>query len=353
MKTIYLDRNESQYDPPEACMEILRSIAAEHLTHYTRDYDRGVKSRVSERLAEWLGLPESNVLLGYGTESLLKMAVHHHLSEGQFLMVPEVSWWYYGAIGKEVGAPTCTYRVFPDGRTFHYRMEDMLRVYELHQPRVVFVASPNNPTGHVMPIEMLRELLRHFKQSVVVVDEAYWGYHSLESAYVKSLVTEFDNVMICRSFSKYYGLAGVRMGYAAISERFREFARYTTLYLGYNQLSERLVLAAMDHPEHYRRIADLMSEDKNAFYSELAVYPGITCYRSDANFLLVKLDPAMTDLLKARLDSLHIKIKFFADSLLKDHVRISLGKPEQNRLVLDSLKAVADRIGKDHADVAR
>ncbi len=353
MKTIYLDRNESQYGPPEACFDILRNVTVEQLTQYTRDFNRGVKSRVSERLAAWLGLPEKNILLGYGTETLLKMAVHRYLKDGQTLMVPNISWWYYSAIAAEVQAHACTYRVFAEGDAYHYRQEELMRVYDDYKPRVVFIATPNNPTGNRMPLDMLRKILAHFKESVVVVDEAYWGYASLDSAYVKELISEFDNVMVFRSFSKYYALAGVRMGYAMVSDRFRDFANFTTLYLGYNQVNESVVLAALDHPEHYQTIARKMDEDKKMYYKELGAHRQITCYQSDANFLLIKLHHEMVEPLKKRLDSAGLKVKFFTEPLLLNHIRLSLGTQEQNRMVLDNILIVSNEMKGNYAELVR
>jgi histidinol-phosphate aminotransferase len=340
MRTIYLDRNESQYGPAPACHEVLRRITREQLTEYTRDYDRGVKSRLSERLSERLGIPERQILLGYGAEWLLKMAIHRFLREGEMLMVPDASWWYYGAIAREVGAVTSTYRVLAEDDRYSYSAEEMIRSYEQNAPRVVLIASPNNPTGNSIPPDVLYAVLSHFRQSIVIIDEAYWGYSSTDDSHVRRIIEEFDNVLILRSFSKYYALAGVRMGYAVCSKRFHEFADYTTLFLGYQQIAENLVLAALDSPDYYAWINEKMNRDKQSFYTALAPYDEINCFRSDANFLLIRLHPDLVAPLKERFYNIGIKPKFFSEELFLNHMRLTLGTQEQNAQVLESILSV-------------
>lgn len=342
MNTIHLDRNESQYGPAPACYQVLRDAGRDQLSTYTRDFDRGVKSRVSERLSQILGLPEKNIILGYGAECLLKMAIHRYLPPGEKLMVPDASWWYYGAVAKEVKAETCTYPVIPHGNRYFYSEDAMTAAYEEHRPEVILIASPNNPTGNSMPDELLRRVLSRFRDAIVVLDEAYWGYSVDDNAHATAIVQEFDNVIILRSFSKYYALAGIRMGYAITSDRFQDFADYTTLFLGYQQIAENVVLAAMDSTEYYADVARRMEEDKQTFYHALARYESITCFRSDAGFLLIKFAPELIDPLKKRLAERGLKPKFFSEPMFLNHMRLSLGTQEQNAAVLQEIVAVAE-----------
>ena len=98
---IYLDRNESQYGPAPACFEVLKSDNFKNLSEYSRDFSRGVKSVLTERLAKDFGITEKNILLGYGGEDILKQAVHCYLDKGDKIMIPSYSWWYYKKIADE------------------------------------------------------------------------------------------------------------------------------------------------------------------------------------------------------------------------------------------------------------
>ncbi|MCB0280244.1 MAG: histidinol-phosphate aminotransferase family protein [Calditrichaeota bacterium] len=337
MKTVYLDRNESQYGPSPKCFEALHNIGIEHLSQYTRDYARGVKSRVSEKLAAWLGLEEKHILLSYGSEGLLKYAVHKFVPKNGTLMVPDKSWWYYGAIANEVGGKSVTYEIKDIGDRFVYDLDEMKRVYDENQPHAIFIASPNNPTGNSISTEDLVEILGYFKNSKVIIDEAYWGFNSLDNTHIKKLIEANPNLLIFRTFSKYFALAGLRFGYGICSDAFADFATYTTRYLGYSPLIEDLALAALNDLDYYAEINKKYTSDKDLYYKTLADYDFITCYKSDCNFLFIKMHPNMIEPLKKGLEPTGLKVKFFDDDIFQDSIRLSLGTQEQGQIVLNEI----------------
>ena len=337
MNTVYLDRNESQYGPSPKCFEALKNISIEHLSQYTRDYSRGVKSRVSEQIAEWVGLEEKNILLSYGSEGLLKYAVHKFVPHNGTLMVPDKSWWYYGAIANEVGGNSVTYQIKEKGNSFYYDTDEMKQVYDKHKPDAIFIASPNNPTGNSIEMSDLIDVVTYFSESKVIIDEAYWGFNSLDNTHLKQLVERNQNLLIFRTFSKYFALAGLRFGYGICSDSFTDFAVYTTRYLGYSPLIENIALAALDDFDYYKMINDKYTADKNMYYDTLAEYDFITCYKSDCNFLFIKMHPYMINPLKNGLEPTGLKVKFFDDDLFQNSIRLSLGTQEQNQIILDEI----------------
>ena len=344
MKTVYLDRNESQYGPSPKCFEALKNIGIEHLSQYTRDYARGVKSRVSEKIADWVGLEEKNILLSYGSEGLLKYAVHKFVPQNGTLMVPDKSWWYYGAIANEVGGKSVTYKIKDKDGIFTYDPNEMKQVYDTHKPDAIFIASPNNPTGNSISLDDLKDILEYFKQSKVIIDEAYWGFNSLDNSYIKDLVNKHSNLLIFRTFSKYFALAGLRFGYGICSNAFADFAAYTTRYLGYSPLIEDLALAALDDLDYYKMINQKYTDDKNMYYSELADFDFITTYKSDCNFLFIRMHPNMVDPLKKGLEPTGLKVKFFDDDMFQNSIRLSLGTQEQDKIVLNEILKAAKSI---------
>jgi len=102
IEPIYLDRNENNYGPAPKCLDVLKNVSASTLSSYTKAYTRGVKSSLSERLASDFKVEEKQVLLGYGAEDILKQVVQCYLKEGEKLMIPSYSWWYYKEIANEV-----------------------------------------------------------------------------------------------------------------------------------------------------------------------------------------------------------------------------------------------------------
>jgi histidinol-phosphate aminotransferase len=343
---IFLDRNENNYGPAPACYEVLRTAGVEQMSWYSKVYSRGIKSVLSERLAKNHEVPESIVLLGYGGEDLLKQTVHCYLAKGDTIMIPTHSWWYYKSIAAEKGGFTVEYPMLPGPDAFIYDVEALLRLARQHDPRVVLISSPNNPTGNSLEPADLRRVLQGLAGSIVVLDEAYWGFGGATTNYVKDLISDFPNLIIIRTFSKYFALAGLRIGYAFMGRGLTQLAQFGARYLGYNRLSESAALAALDSADYYAGISSRMIEDKEMLYRVINGLPGFKAYRSQANFILADIPPANKDALKEDLARRGIIIKFFKNEPFLDYcVRITIGTREQNQALAEALTAFAEEKG--------
>ena len=337
----YLDRNENNYGPAPACYEVLRTSTLEYFSWYSKDFVRGVKSVLSERLAKEFGVPENSVLLGYGAEDLLKQAVHCYLAKDETILIPTHSWWYYKSIASEKGGISVEYPIVPGADSFAYDVESLLRVAAQHKPRLILISSPNNPTGNSLNFTDLSTILRKTTNAIIVLDEAYWGFGSRQTNDIKDLISEFPNLIIIRTFSKYYALAGIRIGFAFLGKNLTLLSQYSARYLGYNRLSERLALAALDSRDYYTDIGRKMVQDKETYYRELGRIPGFKAYRSDANFILADVPAQWKAALKDHLAQKKLTIKFFSEAHLENCVRITIGTQEQNRRLIEEIRAFA------------
>jgi len=335
-ETIFLDRNENNYGPAPKCMEVLRAFDPKVLSSYTKAYTRGVKSSLSERLANDFKVEEKQVLLGYGAEDILKQVVQCYLGAGEKLMIPSYSWWYYKEIANEVNGENLEYPLVIGEDGYYYDLPKMLELIENEGPKLVFVSSPNNPTGNSISQVDLYSLLQKLPNTIVVLDEAYW-YHS-ESKQTIKLISEFPNLVVIRTFSKYYALAGLRIGYALVGSGLDRLIKLSNRYLGYNSITEEIALAALDSPEYYIDIAEKMNADRQMYYTELGKIPEFTVYKSDANFILIKMPKDMMKPLKENLTQKGLIIKFMNEPELNSHLRITLGTQEQNKRVVVAIK---------------
>ena len=344
---IYLDRNENQYGPAPACFEALKEDNFKNLSEYSRDFSRGVKSVLSERLATDFGIAEKNILLGYGGEDLLKQAVHCYINKGDKIMIPSYSWWYYKKIADEKEGVKIEYPIVEGENSFYYDIEGMLRIYEEEKPKLVLISSPNNPTGNRLEISQLKKVLRKMKDAVVIVDEAYALFYNKDNTHLKDIINEFPNVLIIRTFSKYYGLAGIRIGFVLMGENHADLSLFSARYLGYNRLSEQIALAALNSEEYYEDMRDKMATDVELYLEEFNKIPGFKAYQSYANFILVKIPVAIKDGLKKYLTDRNIVVKFMAEDGLFNHLRITIGTQEQNRLLLNMIKSFSTKTMKN------
>ena len=344
-KQVFLDRNEFNYPPSEEVVQALKNFDVNKLCFYTRIYDEGKKSILSVFLSELYGIDESQVLLGYGGEDILKQSVHYFLTQedgNKTMLIPKFSWWYYKSIADEVDGRTLQYPLYEEGTTFKYDLGAMKRMVEEEKPKILLLASPNNPTGNGLTPDDLAELLAFVpKETIVLIDEAYASFVTEDNSYIGALVNKYDNLIISRTLSKFYGLPGLRMGFGFISKGLEKFIRYSNKYLGYNRLSEDIAIAALKSEAHYRDVARMMNESRSLSVEEIGVLPGFKVYDSVANFILIKYPIELKPLLQKAFADVNYKIKFMDEPYINTHLRITLGRPEQNRLVADIIKQIA------------
>lgn len=345
-KQIFLDRNEFNYPPSEEVKEALKNFDVNKLCFYTRIYDEGKKSIFSVFLSELYDIDESQVLLGYGGEDILKQAVHYFLTladGNKKILIPKFSWWYYKSIADEVDGCTIQYPLYEEGNTYKYDMARIKEMIKEEKPKMLLLASPNNPTGNGLTPAELEELLIAAGDTVVLVDEAYASFVTEDTSYIKRLINQYDNLIISRTLSKFYGLPGLRMGFGFISKALIRFIKYSNKYLGYNRLSEDVAIAALKSESHYREVARMMNESRKAYEEEIGCLPGFIVYESVANFILIKYPIALKKALEEAFAAQNYKVKFMNEPDINEHMRITLGLPEQNRIVIDTIKRIAQQ----------
>lgn len=340
----FLDRNEFNFQPSQKVIDAVKSFDPETLCFYTRIYDEGKKSVVSVRLSEIYGVPEPQVLLGYGGEDILKNAVHYYLMKGdnKTILIPEFSWWYYNRIAGECGGETYMYPLYEKEDTFAYNVDEVIEYTNRICPRMLLLASPNNPTGNCLSPEEIGKIMENIPaETMVLIDEAYASFITTDTDYIAPLVNKYSNLIISRTLSKFYGLPGLRMGFGFMGAGHDSFLSYANKYLGYNRFSEAVALAALESDDHYRNVADQMEWDRQLFKKELGNLPGFKVYKSVANFILIKYPIEIKERLQQAMKEQDYKIKFMTDKGLESCLRITLGRPEQIQVVVDTIKRVA------------
>ena len=342
----YLDRNEFNFEPSQKVVDAIRNFDPKTLCFYTRIYDEGKKSVISVRLSEIYNVPEEQVLLTYGGEDMLKNAIHYFLMVGdnKKILIPEFSWWYYNRVASECGGTFEMYPLHEMEDTFAYDVDEVIEYTNRVHPRMLLLASPNNPTGNGLTPEETGRIMENIpSDTMVLIDEAYASFISTDTDYIAPLVNKYSNLIISRTLSKFYGLPGLRCGFGFIGKGHDQFLSYTNKYLGYNRFSVAVALAALDSDEHYRHVADDMDWGRQLYKKELGDLPGFKVYKSVANFILIKYPLEIKESLMEALKIQDYKIKFMGDKGLESCLRITLGRKEQTQAVCDTIKAVYEK----------
>lgn len=338
---LFLDRNESQTGPVPEVYKFLKKVDMQLLSWYSRDFMKGIKSALSKRIADDYGFDEKHILLSYGSEDLLKQIIHCYVNPGDKILIPREAWWYYKKVASERGGTNVEYPMkkgVEDGIPYYlYDIDTMIQIYNDTKPKIVVIASPNNPTGNRINSKDLKKFLDATKDTITMIDEAYWGFGSTENDYVKPYIDEYPNLVICRTFSKFFALAGFRIGFAFAGKNLDVLINFTTRYLGYNRVSEKLGQIALDNIKWYLKIGKQYEKDKEMMYREFLKLKGFVPFKSYANFLLVDIPVDIRRGLKKYLDDRNLRVKFLDEDAFRTEARISLGTKEQNKLLMDTI----------------
>lgn len=326
---IRLCANENPYGAPPGVARALASAGGELAL-----YPDGPSSALKTRLAEVLGTGPENVLAGSGSDEILRLACEAFLAPGKTAACSRYSFYRFRQLAGLRGA-ALSLAAQP---AFRHDPDSLLRA--ARGASLLYIDNPNNPSGTFLDFEALEAVLRNVPADVpVLLDEAYYEYARLEPGYPESLperIGRHPNLLVCRTFSKAYGLAGLRVGYCAGAPGL--IARLERLRPTFNVsvAAQKAASAALESADWVRRTAGLLVAERKRLARELDA-AGFAVAPSAGNFLLLHAPAAARDALR--------EAGILAASLepygLPDCIRLGVGLPEDNDAVLAALAETA------------
>ena len=276
---ITLSSNENPHGPsPEAVSAVRETAPALSV------YPKAAHADLAEKLADRWELSPEQVWVSPGADGALDYLSRAMLEPGDRVLVPEPGFSYYAMSARYHHGDAATYRVSKaDG--FALTADAVLDDYD--GERIVYLTTPHNPTGAEFAREEVVDLAERVNSdTLVVVDEAYAEFSEAESAI--DLLDEFDNVAVTRTFSKAYGLAGLRIGWAAVPKSWADaYARVNTPFAA-SELALRAALAALDDDEHLERTVESARRGREYMYEHL----NARTWESGGNFVLADVGEA-------------------------------------------------------------
>ena len=315
-----LHYNENLFGPSPKCLEVLRQTTVEDICLYDSTDDCPLIQAVSERYE----LPKEYIFLHNGSAELMKTVFSIMLERGDSIMVQSPGWSYYSSVASYKGAKTITYNTILDGGvTCRHDIEDILSKAKAAKPKVIVITSPAMPTGQTISQENLVRFIEENPTSLVLVDEAYAGYRA-NTLNEYELASKYENVVFSRTFSKYYGLGGMRLGYGIAGPAARS-ALWLDLPLYQLPLfARRVAAAAVADAAYYDKIGQELNDVKAKFIAEVNKIKGVHAYESDSNFVF--LDTSGYDLEAVRqfvFQNGYLIRSFTAGG--EEHLRITMG----------------------------
>jgi histidinol-phosphate aminotransferase len=211
------------------------------------------------------------------------------------------------------------------------------------QAKLIFLASPNNPTGNRLGIAELERLLR--MPLLVVVDEAYIEFAGTEHSFVP-LVAAHANLVVLRTFSKWAGLAGLRAGYGVMPPELASVLMTIKQPYNLNVAAGVAMVASLEDKALLMERVCALTGTRNRLQELLRGIPWLTPYPSEANFILCRLDRVDAVEVKSRLAKRGIFVRYFDTAMLRNHLRISVGLPEHNERIVAALSEIGAELGR-------
>ena len=333
-----LSSNENPFPPIPAVVEAIAAVAVNR-------YPDAAATLLSERLAERFGVPRGGIHVGSGSVSILAQLIQAAAGAGDEVLYSWRSFEAYPGLVTVAGATS----VRVPNRADHRHDLPAMAAAVTDRTRVAIVCSPNNPTGTIVTAQEFATFMEAVPSDLLVLlDEAYVEFVSDRSAVDgRDVLGRYPNLVVLRTFSKAYGLAGLRVGYAVGPERILDAARATAIPLSVTESAQRAALAALDHePELLERVAVLTARRDEVFAAVRA--QGWPVPASQANFLWFATGAdteAANDILLAH--------GIVGRMLAPAGIRVSIGEAESVARLLAATADVAQTLPGVLASVSR
>ncbi len=328
---IKLSSNENPLGPsPKVLTEILESIKEGKFPLSVYPWERN-EEELREEIAGYTCMKKENIVIGAGIDGVLDTLVKILITNGDDAIIPVPTFSLYESLVKIAGGKP---RFLTRKSDFSISVADLTSACS-EKTRMLFLASPNNPTGNCISEDEVREIAQSVPEAMVIIDEAYVEF--ADSSLLKQ-VEEYENVVVLRTFSKAFGLAGLRVGYAVVPKWLASLYKKVSMPFTVNSIAIIAAMAALKDKEHIRKSVELVKHGRKYLTEnlQLKVYP------SQANFVLLDVAPAKSSEVYEVLLKKGIVVRNCSsfrgagDSL----IRISVGTREQNDRVVEAFDSL-------------
>ncbi|KTG10156.1 histidinol-phosphate aminotransferase [Haloprofundus marisrubri] len=322
---VKLSSNENPHGPSPDAVAAVESAASDLDVYPTTSH-----ADLTEKLASTWDVTPEQVWVSPGADGAIDYLHRAMLDPGDEILVPEPGFAYYSMSARYVHGESSTYDL-SKAENFEQTAENLLDAYD--GERVVYLTSPHNPTGSEFPREELVSLLDSMADhTLVVVDEAYGEYAEQPSAI--DLLDDHDNLAVLRTFSKAYGLAGLRIGYGVVPESWADaYARVNTPFAA-NELACRAALAALDDDDHVEKSVESARWAREYLYENLDA----PTWESAGNFVLAEVGDASAVADACQREG--VIVRDCSSFGLPECIRISCGTEAQTKRAVETLNRV-------------
>jgi histidinol-phosphate aminotransferase len=318
-----LDANENSFEIPEG---IRKSIISKLKKLPFNRYPDATARELKKVLAKKYKVLPENIFAGNGSDEIIYYMIQAFCEKGDAIVVPKPSFEMFRVIGT-----ACDARVIESSLDENFDINDAEIIKKARNKRAkfIFLAYPNNPTGNCFSFDRVMNVIKKAK-CFVVLDEAYSEFCGKSFLpYMK----RYKNLLVMHTFSKAYSMAGLRVGYLIAPAKVAEILNRVRLPYNINSISQYIAVEALKYEKELKKSWKIIIEQRDWMYRELSKKYFVI--KSDANFLCLKLDKP--EMVKKSFQKKGVSIRMFASGPMKGYARITVGKPLENKLVMDIL----------------
>ena len=325
---VKLASNENPVGPSP---RVLQSI--ENILKNTHRYPDGNATKLKEVIGRKFSVKSNQVTIGNGSNDIIEFIARSFLGTDDSAIYSEHAFAVYPLVVKAVGAEG----IEVPAKNFSHDLDAMLDSIKSNT-KIIFIANPNNPTGSFIGrAEILKFLDKVPEDIIVLLDQAYFDYSSFEDSDVDfDILNNYPNLVMSRSFSKAYGLAGFRIGYSVSSEDIANYLNRVRQPFNANSLALFAAEQAIEDEEFMNKCLQLNLEQKKVLYKGLESL-GFHCLPSKGNFISFDCKEDSTGLFN-RLLSQGVIVRTLGVYKMPNFLRVSVGLPEENLIFLEKLQ---------------
>lgn len=328
---VKLDANENPYGPLPVVREALGKLDFPHI--YPDPESRALR----QYLTAFTGVGEEYLLAGSGADELIDLLMRVMLEPNDYILSCPPTFGMY-AFDAELNAARCI--EVPRRSDFSLDMKSIHEAVEAYKPKLFFITSPNNPDGSVIAPEVIDELL--VLPTLIVLDEAYVEFADENLGAELSRIREVpnrENLVVLRTFSKWAGLAGLRIGYGAFPLWLTPTLWKSKQPYNVNVAASVAAQVSLEHVDELTKVVECLKAERERLFQFLREIPYLKPYPTKSNFILCQVLGHVAAELKSRLaDERGIFIRYFNKPGLRDHIRISVGRPQDTDALVKAFK---------------
>ena len=321
-RIVKLNGNENPYGGSPKAAEAVAN-APLHI------YPDPLQRKIRPALGQYTGMDPDYIIAGAGSDELIDLLFRLFISPGDTILDCDPTFAMYAFCARVADAEV---KMVPRDELFEIDVDAVKNALG-PETKIIFVSSPNNPTGNLASDSQVRALLDTGR--VVVVDEAYFEFCNQTAA---ALVPEHENLVVLRSMSKWAGLAGLRIGYGIMSPKVVQHIIDIKSPYNVNVAAEAALLASLEDAPALMENVEAIVAERERMMGLLTELPGVTPWPSSGNFVLCQLPPGRASEVYEALAGRGIFVRRFESARLEDCFRVAVGTPDQTDAFIGAMR---------------